>query len=75
MLLVHIHALSLVILLDACVTLVLLLMHLFLILSFFGTLHFYLNIVTSFVSFITSFSFVVAQVSVPYNIASLTTML
>ena len=64
-----------VIFLDACTTFVVPRMCLFLILSFLVTPHIHLSILISFTSILDSCRLVVAQVSAPYSIAGLTTVL
>ena len=64
-----------VIFLDACTTFVVPRMCSFLVLSFLVTPHIHLSILISFTSILDSCRLVVAQVSAPYIIASLTTVL
>ena len=70
----HFSLLS-VIFLDACTTFVVPRMCSFLILSFLVTPHIHLSILISFTSILDSCRLVVAQVSAPYSIAGLTTVL
>ena len=70
----HFSLLS-VIFLDACTTFVVPRMCSFLILSFLVPPHIYLIILISFTSILDSCRLVVAQVSAPYSIAGLTTVL